>query len=129
MCREKINTIEQLYDFSLPFFSEEIDYQEEYVVKYLENDWSKDLIAAAIRRFESSDDWSVEGVERVIRDLAEEKITSKKNTFQLLRGGVTGRLVTPGLFETISILGRDRVLNRLENLLELIEYEEGDFSS
>jgi len=129
MCREKINTIEQLYDFSIPFFSEEIDYQEEYVVKYLENGWSKDLIAAAIRRFEGADDWSVEGVERVIRDIAEEKITSKKNTFQLLRGGVTGRLVTPGLFETISILGRDRVLDRLENLLELVEYEEGDFSS
>jgi len=36
--------------------------------------------------------------------------------------------VTPGLFETISVLGRDRVLERLESLLELIEYEEGNIA-
>ncbi len=129
MCREKVNTMEQLYDFSLPFFVEVIDYQEEYVMKYLKNDWSKDLVAAAIRAFEEATDWSVEGAERTIRGLADMKITSKKNTFQLLRGSVTGRLVTPGLFETFSVLGRDRVIERLESLLEMIEYEEGDFSS
>ncbi|AFK07519.1 glutamyl-tRNA synthetase [Mesotoga sp. HF07.pep.5.2.highcov] len=128
MCREKINTLEQLFDFSAPFFSDELDYQEEYVSKYLQNNWSKDLISAAIRKFEDSLDWSVEGVEKTVRELADEKIASKKNTFQTLRGGVTGRLVTPGLFETISVLGRDRVLERLENLLEMIEYEEGNLS-
>ncbi len=128
MCREKINTLQQLFDFSAPFFCEEVDYQEDYVVKYLKNDWSKDLVSAAIRRFEDARDWSVEGVEKTVRELADEKITSKKNTFQTLRGGVTGRLVTPGLFETISVLGRDRVLERLESLLELIEYEEGNIA-
>jgi glutamyl-tRNA synthetase len=128
MCREKINTLEQLFDFSAPFFSDELDYQDEYVSKYLQTNWSKDLISAAIRKFEDSLDWSVEGVEKTVRELADEKITSKKNTFQTLRGGVTGRLVTPGLFETISVLGRDRVLERLENLLEMIEYEEGNLS-
>lgn len=128
MCREKINTMEQLYDFSTPFFSDEIDYQEEFVVKYLKNGWSKELVAEAIRSFEKSQDWSVEGVEKAVRALADKKITSKKNTFQSLRGGVTGRLVTPGLFETISVLGCERVLERLENLLELIEYEERNIS-
>ena len=128
MSREKINTLEQLFDFSAPFFSDEVDYQEDYVVKYLHNEWSKDLISAAIRKFEDASDWSVEAVEKTVRELAEEKITSKKNTFQTLRGGVTGRLVTPGLFETISVLGRDRVLERLESLLEMIEYEEGNLS-
>ncbi|MGC9321054.1 MAG: glutamate--tRNA ligase, partial [Kosmotogaceae bacterium] len=121
MSREKINTLEQLFDFSAPFFSDEVDYEEDYVVKYLHNEWSKDLISAAIRKFEDALDWSVEAVEKTVRELAEEKITSKKNTFQTLRGGVTGRLVTPGLFETISVLGRDRVVERLESLLEMIE--------
>jgi len=80
-----------------------------------------ELISEGMRRFEDNSDWSVEGVEKIIRDLAELKITSKKNTFQTLRGGVTGRLVTPGLFETIAVLGRERTLERLEITLQLAE--------
>ncbi|AKI98012.1 glutamate--tRNA ligase [Kosmotoga pacifica] len=121
ICREKINTLSQLYDFSLPFFLEEPEYDASYVEKYLTKEWSLDLISEAIRRFEDNTDWSVEGVEKVIRELAELKIASKKNTFQTLRGGVTGRLVTPGLFETISVLGREKTLERLETLLQLAE--------
>ncbi len=121
MCREKVNTFHQLFEFALPFFDDDLEYEANYVEKFLGQTWTEDLIESAIRRFQENLDWSIEGTEKVIRDIAEEKHTSKKNTFQTLRGAVTGRLVTPGLFETYSALGRERVLHRLNNLLDINE--------
>lgn len=121
ICREKINTMSQLLDFSAPFFSDELEYESRFVDKYLKKSWSTEVLEAAIRRFEENDDWSIEGVEKVIRDVSEEKHTSKKNTFQTIRGAVTGRLVTPGLFETVAVLGKEKTLERLEATLDLAE--------
>ncbi len=121
MCREKVNTLQQLVEFSMPFFDDDLEYEAAYVEKYLGQPWTEGLIESAIRRFSDNIDWSIRGTEKVIRDLAEEKHTSKKNTFQTLRGAVTGRLVTPGLFETYAVLGKERVVNRLTNLLDMNE--------
>jgi len=115
MCKEKINTLEQLADFALPFFvtlSPE-DFQEEYVEKYLKDPRASQVLLQAAKSFKELNDWSVEGVETVVRELPAKAGTPKKFTFQLLRGAVTGRLVTPGLFETISALGPERTLERL----------------
>ncbi|RKX42553.1 MAG: glutamate--tRNA ligase, partial [Thermotogae bacterium] len=71
------------------------------------------VLLQAAKSFKELNDWSVEGVETVVRELPAKAGTPKKFTFQLLRGAVTGRLVTPGLFETISALGPERTLERL----------------
>nr|WP_240739142.1 hypothetical protein [Marinitoga lauensis] len=60
------------------------------------------------------DEYSVENVEKVVRQIADMKITSKKNTFQIIRGSVLGKLVTPGLFESIAILGKEKTISRLK---------------
>jgi len=121
VCREKINTLKQLCDFSSPFFDENVKYEEDYKEKFLNEEWNGRLLERAEEKFNENPDWSVEGCEKIIRDLAAEKITSKKRTFQFLRGAVTGRLVTPGLFETYSILGKERVMRRLQELKKEIE--------
>ena len=38
-----------------------------------------------------------------------------------IRMAVTGRMVGPGLFETMSVLGKDRVIFRLKRTLELLD--------
>lgn len=124
--REKINTLAQLYDFSLPFFVDKIEYDSNYIDKFLKKEWSLPLIKLALEEFKNNEDWSWEGTERIIRKIAEEKITSKKNTFQTLRGAVTGKLVTPGLFETYSVLGKEQVIERLTSLLRLLTISEDD---
>lgn len=116
ICREKINTLKQLKDFSYNFFIDDFDYEEKYIEKYLKKEWIIELIKTSIEKFENLEDFSIENVEKILREIAELKITSKKNTFQSIRGAVLGKLVTPGLFESIAVLGKDRVLSRLRRV-------------
>jgi len=40
--------------------------------------------------------------------------------FMAVRVAITGTTVSPGLFETIRVLGRERVLKRLKSAVELL---------
>jgi len=118
VCREKVNTLAQLYDFAYPFFFDDYSFEEQFVSEYLLSSFAEELLKKAIDIFISLEDWSVADTERVCRDLAGLGIASKNKVFQTLRGAVTGRLVTPGLFETLSILGKQKTTERLTRALE-----------
>ncbi len=121
ICREKVNTLKQLYEISQPFFVDNFEYENRYVEEYLTKDFAKDVIVKALELFSKNKDWTVEGCERVMRELAALKIASKKKTFQTIRGAVLGKLVTPGLFISLAVLGKSKVLSRLERALSYIE--------
>ncbi|WP_041081905.1 glutamate--tRNA ligase [Thermotoga profunda] len=117
MCREKVNTLSQLYDFSYPFFFDDYVYEQKFIDEYLKTSYAKDVLENALEYFAQLKDWSIEGTEKVCRSLSNTQIASKNKVFQLLRGVVTGKLVTPGLFETLSVLGRERVILRIKRAL------------
>ena len=121
ICRQKVNTLEQLADFAYPFFFDDYEYEDNYVEKYLRDEKVGVIISEALKLFENLKDWTVESVEKVVRSLPEHMEISKKKVFQTLRGAVMGRLVTPGLFETISVLGKERVLERLRRTMKMVE--------
>jgi glutamyl-tRNA synthetase len=58
--------------------------------------------------------WTPESIEPALRGLAERLGWSSKDLFMALRVAITGRTVTPPLIESISRLGKDTVLARLE---------------
>ena len=55
-------------------------------------------------------------LEKCLRDLADARTVKAGALIQAARIAMTGRMVSPGLFETVVILGRDVVLRRLEQL-------------
>lgn len=118
VCREKVNTLAQLYEFSYPFFFDDFEYEDQFVSDYLMNPYAEDILKKAVEMFEKLDDWSVNGTEKVCRELAQTGVASKNKVFQTIRGAVTGRLVTPGLFETLSILGKKKTIERLTKALD-----------
>ncbi|MDW7992319.1 MAG: hypothetical protein RMK65_09380 [Anaerolineae bacterium] len=59
-------------------------------------------------------DFSEEAIEPPLRALVEELGLSNRQVFGLIRIATTGKAVSPPLFGTLSILGRERVLARLE---------------
>ena len=56
-------------------------------------------------------------LEHILRNLVEELGMKTGQVFMTLRVALTGSKVSPGLFETMAVLGKDRVLNRLENAI------------
>jgi len=116
ICREKINTFKQLNEFVEPFLFGIEGYDEELVKKFLSKDTTDVIIAKALHLFEELGDteYDDENVEAAVRKLPELTDAGNKRIFQTLRGAVTGRLITPGLFETVAVLGKERTIERLK---------------
>jgi glutamyl-tRNA synthetase len=55
---------------------------------------------------------------QLFSDLAQETGQKMVNLAQPVRVALTGKMASPGLYEIISILGRDETLQRLDNALE-----------
>ena len=58
--------------------------------------------------------------EEPMRRLAEQMGLSAGQLFGILRVAVTGQKVSPPLFESMEIIGRDKVLERLRHAGELL---------
>ena len=65
------------------------------------------------------DPWTVEDVEAALRGLAESEGLKPKEVFQPLRVALAGTTVSPGIFETVALLGRDETLARIDDALRL----------
>jgi glutamyl-tRNA synthetase len=59
--------------------------------------------------------FTAESIEQSLRSLAESLDLKPREAFQPIRVAVTGSKVSPGLFESIELLGRDRTLERLRS--------------
>ncbi len=64
---------------------------------------------------------TLESGEQPVRALAKELGLKAGALFGLLREAVTGRPVSPPIFETMEIIGKETVLRRLEKAIEMLE--------
>ncbi|MDP3409612.1 glutamate--tRNA ligase [Bosea sp. (in: a-proteobacteria)] len=60
-------------------------------------------------------DWSVEALEAAVRAFAEENGLKLGQAAQPLRAALTGRAMSPGLFDVMAVLGREETLARLSD--------------
>src|SRR2546425_1434910 len=58
-----------------------------------------------------------QGVERALTELVEELGVKPGKLFQPIRVAITGTTVSPGIFESVALLGRDRTLERIDRAL------------
>src|SRR5581483_9070435 len=59
--------------------------------------------------------FTAEAIERALRELADRLGQKPREAFQPIRLAVTGSKVSPGLFESIELLGREETLARIRN--------------
>jgi glutamyl-tRNA synthetase len=79
------------------------------------------LLEALVPRLEAVQSWTVADLERTITGYAEERAGGKLGRIaQPLRIAVAGRPVSPAIFDTLFILGRERVLARVARCLATI---------
>jgi len=81
---------------------------------------AREVLTAAIAKIESLAEFSVPAIDEALRGVAVELGLKPGPAFVVLRIAVTGKTITPPLFESFAVLGRDKVLSRLRETLELI---------
>ena len=73
----------------------------------------QEYLGEVAKRLDALEDWTPEAIEAALRGLREERGLSAKKAFQPVRAAVTGTLVSPPLFESMALLGREPTLARL----------------
>ena len=115
LVRERLRTLNEAPDMLRFFFEEPDSYRPEQLTP---KGHDADAAAAALKTAASTlhelSAWTPESVEPALRGLAERIGWSSKDLFMMLRVAITGRTVTPPLIESMSRLGKDRVMARLE---------------
>lgn len=111
-----LSDIEEQHGF---FFVEPIAYDEEAVAKFLRQDAMGARLLELKAQLESLPAFDTDSVEQVIRGMIAAHGLTTKQLIHPTRVAVTGRAVSPPLFETMSILGKAKVLARLEKAAEL----------
>ena len=72
------------------------------------------LLAAVTKRLRGLDDWTTEELDAAVRAEAEAAELGLGKLAQPLRAALTGRTVSPGIFDVLLLLGRDVSLARLD---------------
>ncbi len=118
LLKTRARTIPDLVDLARPFLVDELEFDPEAVTRY----WLKEpapvleQLTALKARFETPK-WEPEALEEVIRGYAAELSVGAGKVIHPLRVAVTGRAVSPGIFEVLALLGRDTVLARLDEAI------------
>ena len=71
------------------------------------------ILAALKSRFASVEDWTAASLEALVRNYAEETGIKLGKVAQPLRSALTGRTVSPPVFDVMAVLGREETLLRL----------------
>jgi glutamyl-tRNA synthetase len=118
--RERGKTLSEMARLSRWFAVEEVDFDAKAVAKHL-----KPTVEPALRAlrdgFAKLDSWSSDAIEAVFLNVLSAQGDMKIGKLaQPVRVAVTGGSVSPGIFETLEVLGQERALARIERALELI---------
>ncbi len=121
--RERVKTLVELADLAGFYLREEIVYDEKAVRKFFTPE-SATLFESALEEIDKENDWGREVGHRLIQGLAERRKEPLVNIAQPLRLALTGRTASPPLDEVIEILGKEKVIQRLQKAMAYIEHSE-----
>ena len=111
--QERIIKLSEIPEMLAFLFTEKVDLNPESVAKYLDAD-SKKIISRALEVLTSLATWDHGAIDIALRTaLIDEMGLKPRLAFSAIRVAITGSHISPPLFESMEILGRERVLARL----------------
>ncbi len=78
----------------------------------------RERLAEAREALAGVDPWTEEGVEAALRGVVERLGVRPKDVFQPVRVAIAGTTVSPGIFESVALLGREETLGRVDAALQ-----------
>jgi glutamyl-tRNA synthetase len=117
--RERTKTLEEMLDFGRFYFTE-VDPPLELKEQHFTPDLAP-VFRSLIERFEETDLADKSQTEEAVKNILEQFNLKFKAIAQPMRVALTGKTVSPGLFEIITTLGSERVLSCLKNALASME--------
>ena len=114
LLKVRARTIDDIVRQASPYLREDIDYDADAVAKqWKDRDTAASLLSKTRERLAATD-WNPAAMEESLRQLADSLGTSGGKLFQPLRVALTGLTASPGIFDVLEMLGRERSLARID---------------
>ncbi len=121
LLKPRAKKLTEYVDGLRPFLADPANYDPEAVTKHLSAEGLADHVAALGDAFAAVATFDEASLEQTLRQLAERRGIKAGALIHATRIAMTGRMVSPGLFEMLVLLGRDRVLARVDRLIDFLK--------
>jgi len=120
LLQPRAKSIVDMLEQSRPFIVDAsfLPYDEKAVKKFLTEE-TKPLLEEIAERIEALDEFTEKSLEDVHRQFLEDKDIKFKVIAQPIRVAIMGKTQSPGLFETMMVLGKEQTLARMKRAVEL----------
>jgi glutamyl-tRNA synthetase len=121
LLKVRARTIDDIVRQAAPYLKDEIQYDPDAVAKLWKDSQTTARVLDAIRdRLSTAREWSPASLEESLRDLADSLGTTSGKIFQPLRVALVGLTASPGIFDVLQTLGRERAISRVDAAIRYI---------
>jgi glutamyl-tRNA synthetase len=114
--REKIQTLADFWPLAGFLIDGPVDDPKAFQ-KVIGADGGPQTLAAARRALVDTDPFTVENIEASLRQVVERSGLKPGQVFQPVRVAIAGTTISPGIFESVALLGKDRTLSLVDDAL------------
>lgn len=116
--KQRAKTLEELARSMKYYFTEDVEYDEKARNKFL-NEKYLPYLKDIKEGIEGLAEFTEMALERLFNEVVERHQTKLRHVAQPVRVALTGGTASPGIFEVIEIIGKDKTLRRLQRAIEV----------
>jgi nondiscriminating glutamyl-tRNA synthetase len=121
LLKERARTLNDFVSLGEYFFRDDFQYDEKAVRKHLSDPEVGQRLKALKDAFSEARTFTQSETESILRRMADESGIKAAKLIHPLRVAVTGRQVGPGLFEVLELLGKEKVIERLDRGVSFLD--------
>ncbi len=116
---ERSHTLVEMKTASVPFIVDQITIEEKAKAKHLQPDVVT-LLSELLTKLKAVDPFTRDEIEKVFNAIVAEKGLKLGKIAQPVRVALTGGTVSPGIYEVIELMGKEKTIRRIEAAIAVI---------
>jgi glutamyl-tRNA synthetase len=120
LLRPRIRLLPDFSTWSRAFFSDSFEYEPAACEKFWKDERLGGMLAKLADSLAALPDWNHDACDHALRELAAAEGVKAGLLINATRVAIVGQAVAPPLFETMLVIGQERIVNRLRRAVEAL---------
>lgn len=120
LLKERSHNLKDFGPRSRPYLSDDLTYDPEGVEKYLKDERLETLLPKLKEGFRQIEDFTASNIEQALRQRAEKEGIKAAILIHATRMLVVGEPVSPGIFDVLELIGKQKTIQRIEKFKEVL---------
>jgi glutamyl-tRNA synthetase len=120
LIRPRIRLLPDFTSWARGFFTDDFSYDPAAIAKFWRDPKLAELMKKLKNAYQALDEWNHDACDKVLRDFASAEGVKAGLLINAVRVAILGRAVAPPLFDSMALIGKERVVARLKRALPVI---------